>query len=229
MHQLKAQPRQELGKKVKSLRKKGLLPAVVYGEGVSSQPIAVSYKDFERAYQEAGESTLVTLELGEKSYNVLIHEISRDPLKGVPIHTDFYAVRMDKEIRVSVPLVFAGESPAVENEGGVLIKVVQELEVEALPQNLPHELAVDLSRLVALESRLTVADIPVPSGVKVLADADEVVVVIEKPRSEEELKALEQAPVAEAAPEVKTEQELKREAAKAQKGEETEKTEAEKT
>lgn len=215
MHQLKAQPRQEKGKKVKHLREKGLIPAVLYGQGMESWPIAVPYADFERAYREAGESSLVTLELDDKPYNVLIHDISRDPIKDKPIHADFYAVRMDREIRVSVPLAFVGESPAVENENGILIKVVQELEVEALPQNLPHELRADLSQLVALESRLMVADIPVPPGVHILAEPEEVVAIVEAPRSEEELKALEQAPVVEQPAEVKTEQEIKR-AAKAE-------------
>lgn len=215
MQKIKAEARQELGKKVKHMRQKGVMPAVLYGYGIESRPIAVPRADFERVYREAGESSLVTLEVEGRPYNVLIHDIARDPIKDKPIHADFYAVRMDKAIRVSVPLAFAGESPAVENEGGVLIKVVQELEVEALPQDLPHELRADLSRLAALESRLTVADIPTPPGVKILAEPGEVVVIVEAPRSEEEIKALEQAPAAEAPPEVKTEQEIKR-AAKAE-------------
>lgn len=210
MHQLNAQPRQEKGKKVKQLREKGMIPAVLYGQEMESRPIAVPSMDFERAYREAGESSLVILELEEKPYNVLIHDIARDPIKDTPIHADFYAVRMDKTIRVSVPLAFVNESPAVKNEGGVLIKAVQELEVEALPANLPHELMIDLSLLTALESHLAVKDIAIPPNVKILADPGEVIAVVEAPRSEEELKALEQVPVFEATVEVKTEQEIKR-------------------
>ena len=212
MQELKAKPRPELGKGVKNLRNQGFLPAVLYGEGVLSQPIAISFKDFEKAYKEAGESTLLKLEVDGKSYNVLIHDISFDPLRDHPIHADFYAVRMDKEIRATVRLEFMGESPAVKNLGGILIKVVQELEVEAFPQDLPHEIQINLDVLTELQSRILVKDIPSPKGVKILANADELVVLVEPPRSEEELKAeLEPTPEAGIA-EVKTEQELKREA-----------------
>lgn len=210
MTELKAKPRTELGRKVNALRKAGFLPAVLYGEGVPSQSIEVPYKDFEKAFKEAGESTLVKLEVEGKPYNVLIHDISFDPLKGYPLHADFYAVRMDKELRTKVSVEFIGESSAVKNEGGVLVKVVQEIEVEALPQNLPHDLKADLSLLSTLGSRIFVKDISLPAGVKVIADPEEVICLVEAPRSEEELAALEQAPVAEAQIEVKTEQEIKR-------------------
>lgn len=221
MQELKAKPRAELGKKVNALRRAGFLPAVVYGEGVKSQPIAVPYKDFEKVYHEAGESTLVKLNVDGKPYNVLIHDIVHDPLKGTPIHTDFYAVRMDKAIRAKVPIEFFGESPAVKNEGGVLVKVLHEVEVEAMAQDLPHELRLDLSRLATLESKLFIKDVLPPQGVKILADSGDIVALVEPPRSEEELAALKEAPaVAEAPVEVKTEQEVK----KAEK-EEKEKTE----
>ena len=212
MTELKAKPRTELGRKSNALRRAGFLPAVLYGEKVKSQPIAVSRKDFDKAYKEAGETTLIKLELDGKPYNVLIYDVSNDPLKGTPLHADFYAVRMDKVIRAKIQVEFMGESPAVKNEGGILIKVMQEIEVEALPQDLPHELKADLSGLTALESRIFVKDILFPKGVRVLADPDETVVLVEKPRSEEELAEFKEAPVVEAAPaEVKTEQEVKKE------------------
>lgn len=210
MVELKAKPRTELGKKVRALRRAGFLPAVVYGDGVSSQPIAVLYKDFEKVFKEAGESTLIKLEVDGKPYNVLIHDISRDPLSGYPLHADFYAVRLDKEIRASVPIEFIGESPAVKNEGGILVKVVQEVEVEALPQNLPHGLTADLSVLQTINSRFLVKDISLPQGVKVHADPEEVVALIEPPRSEEEMAAELAEKPAEAVAEVVTEQEAKR-------------------
>ena len=138
MQNLQAQERKIKGKKVKTLRQEGFLPAVIYGEGVSSQSISIPYKEFEKAYKEAGESTLLKLEVDGKAHNALIHGIAYDPLKGNPIHADFYAVRMDRAIRTKVPLEFIGESPAVKNEGGILVKVMQEIDVEALPPNLPH-------------------------------------------------------------------------------------------
>lgn len=210
---LRAQPRTELGRKLKPLRKAGFLPAVVYGEGVSSQAIAVPYREFEKVYQAAGESTLVKLDVAGIPYTVLIHDIAKDPLRGVPIHADFYAVRMDKVIHTNVPLVFVGESPAVKNEGGILVKVVQELAVAALPADLPHALSANLLLLSSFDARVTVRDIPLPPGVKILADLTEVVALVTPPRSEEELAELKQAPT-EVVAEVKTEQELKKEGEK---------------
>jgi len=218
--ELKAVPRTELKRRVKTLRKNGFLPAVLYGPDTETQPLAVVYKDFERAYQEAGESTLLTLEVDGKSYNVLINDIAHDPLRGNPIHADFYAVRMDKLIRTMVPLEFFGESDAVKNESGVLVKVRQELEIEALPRDLPREIRADLSSLTKLESRILVRDLLLPQGVKIFAHTEEVVALVETPRSPEELETMAQAaPAVEGVKEVQTEQELKR-AAKAE-GQET--------
>lgn len=221
MQELKAQVRKELGKKVKALRRAGFLPAVLYGEGVPSRPIAVPHKDFEKVYREAGESTLVKLELEDKPFNVLVYDVKKDIISGILLHADFYAVRMDKEIRTKIHIEFLGESPAAKNEGGILVKVLQDIEVEALPQDLPHELKADLASLSLIGSRLLVKDIFLPKGVKILADPEEVVVLVEAPRSEEELTALKEKTVAEAPVEVKTEQELK-------KAEKTEKEKAEK-
>lgn len=214
--ELKAKLRTELGKKVKVLRRAGFLPAVLYGEGIQSQPITVTYKDFEKTYKEAGESTLITLEVEGKPYNVLIHDIKNDPLKGTPLHADFYAVRMDKTIRTKVPLEFFGESAAVKNEGGVLVKVMKELEVEALPKDLPRELRIDISLLKSVGAKFMVKNVVLPEGVRILADPEDVVLLIEAPRTEEELALLKEVATKEGVLEVKTEQEIKR-AAKLEK------------
>lgn len=219
-YELKAEPRKELGRKARTLRKKGFLPAVLYGEKIASQPLSVPVSDFMKVYQAAGESSLITLKVSENIYNVLIHDIASDPIKNDPIHADFYAVRMDKEIHADIPLVFAGESLAVKNEGGVLVKVVQEIEVSALPKDLPHEISVDISTLVSFADRITVRNLFVPQGVKIKAEPDEVIALVKSPRSDEELEELKQAPTAEAPEEVKTEQELKKEKIAAEAGEE---------
>lgn len=211
MQELKAKSRKELGKKVKTLRRAGFLPAVLYGENVPSLPITVSYQDFAGAYREAGESTLLKLGLEDKTFNVLIYDVKKDAISGIPLHADFYAVRMDKEIKTKVPIEFFGESPAAKNEGGILVKVLQEVEIEALPQDLPHELRTDLAALSTIGSRLFIKNIMLPKGVKILADSEEVVVLVEAPRLEEEEVVIPEAPV-----EVKTEQELKK-AAKVEK------------
>ena len=213
MTELNAQTRTITGSKVKTLRKKGLLPAVIYGEGMETHAIATPFVDFERVFRQAGESTLVTLHVDGKPYNVLIHDVAYDPMRGQPIHADFYAVRMDKPIRAMVPIEFIGESGAVKSEGGVLVKVMHEIEVEALPKDLPHELRVDLALLATFESKVLVKDISLPSGVEITADADEIVVLVEAPRSTEELEMLGEAGGEVA--EVKTEQEEKRAAKEA--------------
>jgi large subunit ribosomal protein L25 len=210
MLELKAKKREILGKKVKTLRKEGFLPAVVYGERVVSQAIVVSQIDFDRIYRETGESTLLKLNVDETEHTVLIYRIQSDPLKKDPMHADFYAVRMDKEIRTHVPLKIIGESPAVKNDGGMLITVMHELEIEALPQNLPHEIVIDISNLVAFGNRVHVKELSVPQGVEIMASPDDTVVVIEAPRTDEELAELAEAQEGEPA-EVKTEQEVKAE------------------
>lgn len=209
MMELNAQPRTILGSQVKSLRKKGFLPAVVYGEGMDSQPITTSFIDFERAFQVAGESTIVTLLMAGKKYNCLIHDVSYHAITDKPIHADFYAVRMDKLIRTTVPFMFTGESSVIKNDGGILVKVMHEVEVEALPKDLPHELNVDLGLLSTFESKVLIKNISLPSGVKIMADGDEIIVLVEAPRTEEALAELEQGAVSEVA-DVKTEQEEKR-------------------
>ena len=208
MIELNAQSRIITGSKVKTLRKKGFLPAVIYGESMESKAIATPFVDFERVLRTAGESTLVTLNVDGKAHNVLIHDVAYDALRGQPIHADFYAVRMDKVIRATVPLEFFGESSAVKGEGGILVKVMHETEVEALPQNLPHTLRVDLGLLSTFASKVLVKDIMPPKGVELIADGDEIVALVEAPRSEDDLAALE-ATTAEVV-DVKTEQEEKR-------------------
>jgi len=211
MPEISAKPRGEIGKRLNALRRDGVLPAVLYGEGVSSRPLSVSAKEFEKTLRAAGETSLVTLRVaGDKAYNVLIHDVALDPLTLSPIHADFYAVRMDKPLEAKVPLAFVGESPAVKNEGGILVKVRHELEITALPKDLPHEIRVDVSTLDAIDAMIHIGELVLPPGVATHAEPDEVVALIEPPRSEAELEALTQ--VAEAAPgEVKTEREVKAE------------------
>lgn len=220
MAELNAQNRTELGRKVKPLRKNNRLPGVIYGEGVETTPISFSFGDFEKAYRAAGESSLLKLKVDSKEYNVLIHDIARHPLNGRPIHADFYAVRMDKLLKTKVPFEFIGESPAVKNEGGILVKVMQEAEVEALPQDLPHNIKVDVSLLDKIQAKLYLTEIVLPKGVKFTAGHEEIVVLVEPPRSEEELAALKEAPVSSEVTEIKTEKEIKKELDEKAKAEE---------
>lgn len=191
-------------KKPNALRRDGQIPAVAYGPKTKSHNLMVADLDFNKIFSQAGESDLISLKLpltkGAKSDNqsseiqVLIHEVQKHPLSGDIIHIDFYAPDLTKTVRVAVSLVFIGESPAVKDLDGILVKNMQEVEVEALPKDLPHKIEVDIARLKTFEDKIFISDLIMPQGVSVLASVDEVVALVTPPRSEEELAALEQAP-----------------------------------
>lgn len=194
MIEFKAQPREILGKKVKKLRKAGLIPAVLYGHKVKSQPLTVEQKEFHHIFSQTGETSILSLLVGDKKHNVLIHDLTRHPLSGEILHIDFYEVRMDEKLKAKIPLVFAGESLAIKSEGGVLVKAVQEIEVEALPQDLPKEISVDISSLNTFEDKIQIRDLNVATGVKILAESDEMVASVVPPRSEKELEEMAAKP-----------------------------------
>ena len=190
MQSIVAEKRDILGKKTNSLRKRGFLPAVIYGKGKPSESIAVKETDFLKLWKAAGESSIVELELDGKKRNVLIQDVAIDPLKDTPIHADFYAVDMTKTVKVEVPLEFIGESDAVKG-GGILIKVSHAVEVESLPADLPRSLSVDLSILKNIGDSFAVKDLKVSKGVKMLKNLDEIIALVEAPRAEVELKGEE--------------------------------------
>ena len=177
MSLLSAKIRKESGKKVEALRKKGILPAILYGPKIKNQLLEVSLKEFEKAHKEAGESTLVPLKIeGEsKEYKVLIHDVDKDPLTQTPLHVDFYQPSLEKEIEAMVPIIFEGEAPAIKNLGGTLMKNISEISVKAFPQNLPKEIKVNISNLNTFEDHISVKDLAVPEGVKILKDPGEIV------------------------------------------------------
>jgi len=193
MLELAVKTRHDLGKKAKHVRNKGGIPAVLYGYGIEAKPVEVDSRMFEKVWKETGETSLVSLLLEDGSRKtVLIHDVSEDVLRGNPIHVDFYAVRMDRELEADIPLVFVGEAEAVTSLGGVLVKVIHELPIRALPKDLPHEIEVDISSLRTFENQIFVKDISLPGGVELRMEPDQVIVLVEAPRSEEELAAMEQ-------------------------------------
>jgi large subunit ribosomal protein L25 len=189
---LKAEKRDCFGNSLAVLREQGRLPAVFYGPKEKSQSIFVPLIDFLKVWRAAGESTVVELDLAGTKKNVLIYDVDLDPLTNEPRHVDFYVVDMAKKITASVPLEFEGEAPAVKL-GGVLVKVIHEVEVEALPANLPYELKIDVSSLKSFEDKVTVKDIQCPSGVEILAEPENVVALVEEAK-EEEAETPEEAP-----------------------------------
>ena len=189
MIELKAQSRTIFGKNVRTLRRGGLIPAELYGHGKENVHLSVPAKDFARVFKTAGESTLVDLAYDSKRTPVLIHDLARDPKSGDVIAIDFYQVRLDEKITVKIPIQFEGEAPAVKSAAGVLIKAVHELEIEALPANMPAHLIVDLSTLTSIGATVHVHEIKIPAGAKVLTDSETVVAAITEQAKEEEVVA----------------------------------------
>ncbi|MBI2003212.1 MAG: 50S ribosomal protein L25 [Candidatus Wildermuthbacteria bacterium] len=184
---LSAQPR-NVKQKPDSLRKEERIPAVLYGPKRTPASCSVQRKEFELALKEAGESTLVTLHLADETPSVFIYDIQRNPLTGTPIHIDFYEPSLTELTEIDVPLVFTGEAGAVKDFGGTLMKHIQEIEVKGLPQDLPHEIRVDITRLASFEDKILVKDLVKTGAFTFTKDEDEVVAqVIPAENVEEEL------------------------------------------
>jgi len=188
---IKAKKRKQIGKKVKDLRKQGILPAILYGPGIKNLPLEIDSKEFEKILREAGESSLIKLQIGDekmknKEFTVLIHEIERDPLTLKPIHIDFYQPKLKEEVEALVPLIFEGESKAVKELGGTLVKNISEVKVKALPLNLPKEIRVSIDKLKTFEDEIFVSDLKLPEGVKILKGPREIVAFAAPPEKVEE-------------------------------------------
>jgi large subunit ribosomal protein L25 len=180
MIKLSAKVRKETGKKNYALKEAGRIPAIVYGHKVKNILLDIDYKEFQKVLREAGESSLIELDVeGEKEKKpVLVHEIQKDPVSDLFIHIDFFQASLKEEVQVKVPLVFEGTSLAVKDLGGTLVKNISELEVKALPQNLPHEIKVSIDSLNTLDSHILVKDLILPKDVKALAKPEEIVVSV---------------------------------------------------
>lgn len=197
---LKAQERTVLGKKVKALRRAGLVPAHVFGNKVETEHVSVKAADFSKAYQQAGESGLIDLRIGEEKIRpVLIRDVQIDPFKGELLHIDFYQVNLKEKVTVTVPVILNGEEPETVHSGeAVVIQPVNEIEVEALPTELPENIEVDITPLKVIGDSIFVSQLPVPEGVTILADPETVVAKLDSAVTEE-MKALMEEQAAEAA------------------------------
>ncbi len=179
--------------KVKTLRNEGILPAVMYGAGVESTPIELDSRETTKMLANVGASTLISLKVGNTNHQVLLREVQRDYIRGDILHIDFLKVSMDVVIRTEVPLELIGESLAVKELGGLLVSGLSEIEVEALPGNLPDKIEVDISSIESMDDVITVADLEIGEGIQVLTSEDEVlasVVYQEEEEIEEEVEEL---------------------------------------
>lgn len=219
---LQATSRQISGKKVKNVRKAGLVPAVVYGHGIPARDISVEQRAFDKLAEKAGESTLVDLVIdGAEAVKVLVHDIQRHPLKDTIIHADLRQVRMDEALEANVAFKFVGEAPAVKAHGAILVKNLTFVSVRCLPKDLVHEIEIDLTALKNFDDRISVGTLTPPPGIEFLNGAEELIVIASQPISEEELAALETKPEADvtAVKSANEEKKAERDAAKEAEGE----------
>jgi len=190
MQTLTATKRTAIGKSSKDLKDEGSMAAVVYGPKQESIAITLSSREFDRVLKTAGESSVIDLAGLGSPMQVLIHEVDRDPVTNQPRHADFYAIEKGAKVEVAVPLTFIGESAAVK-AGANLVKIMHELEIEASPADLPHDIEVDLASLAAIGDQIHVRDIKLPKGVTLKVEEDEVVALVQEVQEE---KAEEAAP-----------------------------------
>jgi large subunit ribosomal protein L25 len=180
---LQAEPRTNLGSRnAGRIRREGLLPAVVYGLQTDPLSVTVSARELDHAlHSESGANTLITLKLaGQDDALALARQIQRHPTRNELVHVDFVRISRDVEVAAEIPLDIEGEPPGVK-EGGVLEQLFFSITVEALPGNIPTSITVDVSHL-ALGDQLRVADLPIPAGVSVQHEPDELVVQVSIPR-----------------------------------------------
>ncbi len=177
---LSAEKRVVLGKKVKKLRREGILPANVYGQSHKSIAIQIPIKDFSPVFKKAGETGLVDLSFEKETLPVLIHSVQREPRSQVVIHVDFLVVNLKEKITTKVPVVAVGESLAVKDKLGILISVLSELEIEALPADLPEKIEVSVEGLTTVGDHILVSDIKGVSSFTITADPAQVVFKIDE-------------------------------------------------
>ena len=195
-HEIKAEVRTALGRKVKHIRKQGFIPATIYGKGLESKSVQFLAVELDKLFEEAGESTLVNLILENETLPILFRNPQYHAIEGNLIHIDCYKVNLKEKITTMVPIEFIGESQAVK-DGNTLVTVTDEIEIEALPADLPEKIEIDLSVLENLESTITVADIKIDtSKLEIKTDMEQLIAKVEEPRAVEEVVA----PVEEVAP-----------------------------
>lgn len=185
---LSVQPRTITGKKVKQLRRDGMLPANIYGHNVDSVAVSVPTKEFTDTFKKAGETGLIDISIeNEKAARpVLVHSLLQDPVTSAVLHVDFYQVNLKEKLVATVPLQFVGESPIVHTKEGILLELLQEVEVESLPTDIPAHIEVDVTSLTEVDQGILVSDLKLPAGVEMKTDAEEMVCKIETAQMAEE-------------------------------------------
>jgi len=191
--QLTAEKRTVLGKQVKKLRREGFLPANIYGKELASVAVQVKFSDFEPIFKEVGETGLVDIVFDGERRPVLIKNLQMNYQTRTPLHADFYQVNLKEKVKSMVPVVIIGEPKAIAEKLGVLLTPLSEVEVEALPAELPDNIEVDVTALANVDEQITVGDLKAPTGVVILTEPDQVVARIGEMMKEEEPEPTEEA------------------------------------
>lgn len=183
--ELKAQPRSTVAKRLNQVRGKDFVPAIVYGKDRESQPIQVKNRELVKVLKKAGRHTLISLQIeGSEPCLALARDVQRDVIRHHYLHVDFFAVRMDKKVKVKIPVKLVGNSPAVA-VGGVMTAGISAVHIECLPEQLPEAIEVSLDQLDKFGDSVEVRDLVFPDGVKKLSDPTSMVVKVEPPRKVE--------------------------------------------
>lgn len=183
---LKADKRKLTGRKVKDLRKQGIIPANVYGKKVKSEAVQINLKDFEKIYKEVGETGLVTLEVGSDEKPVLIHNVQLNPVSEAIYHIDFLQVDLKEKVEADVPVELIGESPAEKQAIGTVVQYINEIKVEALPMDLPEKFEIDISSLSEVDQAFMVKDLKIDkTKVEIITGLEELIAKVEPPQKEE--------------------------------------------
>ncbi len=207
---LKAQPRKVLGRKVKQLRRDGVIPANIYGKKVKSEAIQVTLSDFSKVYAKAGETGIVEIAVGGKKHPVLIHNVQTDPVTDIALHADFLQINLKEKVTAQVPIEVSGKAPAEKEGKGIVVRQLDEVEVEALPTELPEKFEVDLTALREVDEAIHVKNIKIDKAkVEIKNDPELIIVKVEPLRKEEEVAPPVEEEAEEAVEEGKEEKEEK--------------------
>lgn len=202
---LKAFKRTVLGRKVKNLRREGLVPANVYGKKTKSIAVSLKKDELSKVFSEVGETGIVKLTVDDEKEErpILIQNIQKDPLTGEAIHIDLRQIILTEKITAKIPVELVGETPAVQQKLGILIQTASEIEVEALPMDLPEHFIVEVNRLLNVGDQVTLKDLTFNrSKIKTLVEEETVLARIEPLAKEEKVEAppVEEVPVEGAVP-----------------------------
>ena len=210
--ELQVTSREILGKKVRFLRRQGVIPVHLYGPGIESMALQCDTTELQRVLDEAGKTQLISLKIDneKKPRTVVVHEVQIEPQTGESLHVDFYQVKMAEKVKVEIPIVLVGEAPALKLKENMLVQELNTLSVECLPAKIPPSVELDLNSLTESEQAVRVKDIELDREVTVLNDPELVMVKISVRRvekveepviaEEEEVEVPEEAPVGEEEP-----------------------------